>query len=72
MFSSTLITPRDLLVPAGEPVSFEVEVERRFAPFIDPPFAGAKLDLEGQGSAITDGEGQAAVPLRGLATGNGP
>ena len=69
MFSSTLITPRDLLAPAGEQVSLEIEVERRFAPFIDPPYVAARLELDGHGSAITDGEGQAAVPLQGLATG---
>jgi len=63
MGSSTLITPRDQLAPAGERVSLEVEVERRFWTFFDPPRAGVEVEVEGAGKAVTDASGEAAVDL---------
>ncbi len=63
MLPSTLITPRDLLAPAGEPVSLEVEVERRYGPFLDPAREGVEVELEGGGKAMTDARGEAVIPL---------
>ena len=42
-----LITPYDLLLPAGEPVTLEVEVEHRWATFIDPPMADVEVEIIG-------------------------
>jgi phosphatidate phosphatase APP1 len=69
MLASTLITPRDVLAPAGEPVSLEVEVERRYGPFLDPAIEGVTVEVEGVGTAVTDGRGEAAIPLGPLPPG---
>ena len=37
---SLLISPRDLLLPAGREAALTVEVESRWAPFIDPARSG--------------------------------
>jgi hypothetical protein len=58
-----LITPYDLLVPAGEAATLEVEAERRWATFIDPPRADLELELEGVGRARTNAQGIASFPL---------
>jgi hypothetical protein len=64
-----LITPRDLLAPAGEPALLEVEVERRLGPFLDPPLEGLRIEVEGGGSARSDPSGEAAIPLGELGVG---
>jgi len=64
-----LITPRDLLAPAGEPVLLEVEVERRLGPFLDPPLEGLRIEVDGGGSARSDPSGEAAIPLGELEPG---
>ena len=63
MFSTPLITPRDVLAPAEEPVTLEVEVERRLWPFFDPPIAGAEVEVESAGRAATDASGEARIDL---------
>jgi phosphatidate phosphatase APP1 len=57
-----LLTPYDALVPSGRGVSLEVEVERSWAPFVDPPLAGAEVSAEGR-SAVTDASGLARLDL---------
>lgn len=64
-----LITPRDLLVPSDEPAVLEVEVERRYAPFVDPPAAGVRVEVEGRGEAVVGPDGVARLPLGLLAPG---
>jgi hypothetical protein len=58
-----LITPYDLLVPAGEAATLDVEAERRWLTFVDPPLADVELELEGVGRAKTNAEGIASFPL---------
>ncbi len=58
-----MITVRDVLSVAGEPVSLEIEVERRIVTFIDPPVEGAAVEVVGVGTALTDARGLASVPL---------
>lgn len=65
-----LITPYDLLVPAGEPVTLEVEVEHRWATFIDPPIAGVEVDVAGVGRQKTAANGIATFPLGVLPEGS--
>lgn len=69
MLPSTLVTARDLLASAGEPAALEVEVERRFWPFFDPAIEGAEVEVEGLGKAVTDAQGEAAIPLGTLEPG---
>ena len=69
MFPKTLITPRDLLVPALEPFTVEVEVERRIAPFWDPPAAGIQVEVEGVGRGSTGADGVARIPADALRAG---
>ncbi|HYE97893.1 MAG TPA: hypothetical protein VEJ18_03235 [Planctomycetota bacterium] len=64
-----LITPRDLLIPSDEPAVLEIEVERRYAPFVDPPAAGVRVEVEGHGETVTGADGLARVPLGILAPG---
>ena len=70
MLPSTLVTPRDLLAPAGEPAALEVEVERRFGPFLDPAREGVEVEIEGGGKALTDAQGEAVIPLGPLEAGS--
>ena len=70
MLPSTLVTPRDLLVPADEPAALEVEVERRFGPFLDPAREGVEVEIEGGGKALTDAQGEAVLPLGPLEAGS--
>jgi len=58
-----LITPYDLLVPAGEAATLEVEAERRWAMFLDPPLADVELEVEGVGRSRTAANGIASFPL---------
>ena len=58
-----LITPYDLLVPAGEPAVLEVEVEDRWMAFIDPPAAGIEIEVEGVGRSKSDRAGIARFDL---------
>lgn len=64
-----MITPYDLLLPAGEAAALEVEVERRWLTFIDPPLADAEVEIEGLGRARTGPNGIASFPLGVLAPG---
>ena len=58
-----LITPYDLLVPAGEAATLDVEAERRWLTFVDPPLADLELEVEGLGRAKTNTRGFASFPL---------
>jgi hypothetical protein len=58
-----LITPYDLLHPAGEPVTLEVELEHRWSIFIDPAAADVEVEVEGVGRARTAASGIATFPL---------
>jgi hypothetical protein len=58
-----LITPYDLLVPAGEPATLQVEVERRWLTFVDPPLADVELEVDGVGRARSGPDGIASFPL---------
>ncbi len=69
MLPKPLITPRDLLAPAGEPLALEVELERRWMPFLDPAIEGVEIEVEGAGRAVVGPGGVAAVPLGALAPG---
>jgi hypothetical protein len=62
MAPETLVTARDLLAPADGPVNLEIEVERRYWPFFDPPLADAELEIEGQ-KVLTDRAGEARIDL---------
>jgi hypothetical protein len=64
-----LITPRDLLAPAGEPLALEVELERRLLPFLDPAIEAVEIEVDGAGRAVVGPGGVAAVPLGALAPG---
>jgi hypothetical protein len=64
-----LITPYDLLLPAGEPATLEVEVERRVLTFIDPAVAGEEIEIEGVGRARTGSNGIASFSLGALPVG---
>ena len=64
-----LITPYDLLVPAGEAATLEIEAERRWLTFVDPPLVDRELEVEGLGRARTDAAGIARFPLGVLAPG---
>ena len=69
MGATALITPRDLLLPAGARGVLEIEVERPFLTFVDPPIADAEVQVDGVGSAVTDRGGIARVALPELAPG---
>jgi hypothetical protein len=69
MLAQTLITPRDLLVPAIERFTVEVEVERRIAPFWDPASVGVEVQVEGIGRGVTDADGVARIPADALRPG---
>lgn len=58
-----LITIGDVLAPSGHPVRLEVELERRWMPFIDPPMAGEEIELEGVGKSVTDLGGRASFSI---------
>jgi hypothetical protein len=58
-----LITPYDLLVPAGEAATLDVEAERRWLTFVDPPLADVEIEVEGVGRATTNAGGIASFPL---------
>jgi len=58
-----LITPYDLLVPAGEAAMLEVEAERRWLTFVDPPLSDLEIEVEGVGRARTGANGIASFPL---------
>ena len=64
-----MITPYDLLLPAGEPATLDVEVERRWLTFIDPPVADAEVEVEGVGRARTGPDGIASFALGALPVG---
>jgi hypothetical protein len=64
-----LITPYDLLLPAGEPATLEVEVEHRVLTFIDPAISGLEIELEGIGRARTGPNGIASFSLGTLPVG---
>jgi hypothetical protein len=66
---SVLISPRDLLIPAGREAALVVEVENRWAPFLDPASSGAEVDVENHGRALTGPDGVARVPLKPLPEG---
>jgi hypothetical protein len=65
-----LITPYDLLLPAGEPATLDVEVERRVLTFIDPAIADTEIEVEGLGRARTGSNGIASFPLGALPAGS--
>lgn len=69
MLTKTLITPRDVLVPAIERFTVEVEVERRIAPFLDPAVKGVEVDVEGIGRGVTGPDGVARIPADALRVG---
>lgn len=58
----TLLTPYDALVPSGNPVLLDIEVERCLGPFIDPPRAGVSVEAEGA-AALTGADGFARLDL---------
>ena len=58
-----MITLYDLLLPEGEAATLEVEVERHWFTFVDPPLADVEVEIEGLGRARTDAKGIAAFPL---------
>jgi hypothetical protein len=64
-----LITPYDLLHPAGEPVTLEVEVEHRWGTFIDPAAKDVEVEVEGVGRARTAFTGIATFALGTLPPG---
>lgn len=64
-----MITLYDLLLPAGEAATLQVEVERRWLTFVDPPIADAEVELEGVGRARTGPDGIASFALGALAPG---
>jgi len=64
-----LITPYDLLLPAGEPATLDVEVERRILTFIDPAVAGEEIEIEGVGRTRTGPNGIASFALGALPVG---
>ena len=64
-----LITPYDLLLPEGEPATLDVEIERRWLTFIDPPIADLDVELEGVGRARTGPDGIASFDLGKLPVG---
>ena len=66
---SLLLSPRDLLLPAGREAALTVEVESRRAPFIVPARSGAEVDVEHHGKASTGPDGLATVPLKPLPEG---
>ncbi|HEX7899778.1 MAG TPA: hypothetical protein VF950_18560 [Planctomycetota bacterium] len=66
---SPLLSPRDLLLPAGREAALTVEVETRWAPFIDPARSGAEVEVENHGQARTGPDGLATVPLKPLPEG---
>jgi hypothetical protein len=64
-----LTTPYDLLLPSGEPATLEVEIERRWMTFIDPPVADAEVEIDGIGRARTNSNGIASFDLGKLPVG---
>jgi hypothetical protein len=64
-----LITPRDLLTPAGEPATLEVELERRLCAFVDPAIEGQEVEVVGVGRARTGADGVAAFSLGAVPVG---
>jgi hypothetical protein len=64
-----VITPRDLLTPAGEPATLEVELERRLCAFVDPAIEGQEVEVVGVGRARTDADGVAAFSLGAVPSG---
>lgn len=65
-----LITPYDLLVPTGEAVTLEVELERRILTFIDPAVADREVEVEGYGRARSAAGGIASIPIGVLPPGS--
>ena len=47
-----LLTPRDLLLPAGAEGVLDVEVETRWAPFVDPPRPGVLVEVDGHDAGV--------------------
>jgi len=64
-----LLTPRDLLLPSGAQAALEVEVESRWAPFIDPARPGVEVDVDGHGRGVSGPDGVARIPLKPLPDG---
>lgn len=64
-----MITPYDLLLPSGETATLDVEAERRWMTFVDPPLAGEELEIDGVGRARTGSDGIASFPLGVLPAG---
>lgn len=64
-----LITPYDLLLPAGSSVQLEVEAERRWALFVDPAVPDVEIEVEGVGRARTGPTGIASFSLGVLSPG---
>ncbi len=64
-----LLTPRDLLLPAGTEAALEVEVESRWAPFVDPARPGVEVEVEGHGRGVSGPDGVARIPLKPLPDG---
>jgi hypothetical protein len=64
-----LITPYDLLVPEGEAATLDVEAERRWLTFVDPPRADVEIEIDGVGKAKTGPDGIASFALGVLPVG---
>lgn len=64
-----LLTPRDLLLPAGAEAALEVEVETRWAPFVDPARPGVLVEVDGHDRGVTGPDGVARIPLKPLPEG---
>ena len=64
-----MITPYDVLLPSGEPATLDVEVERRWLTFVDPPLADVEVEVEGVGRARTGRDGIASFALGALPVG---
>lgn len=69
MVKAALVTAWDVLAPAGEAATLEVEVERWRCLFWDPPLADAQVEVEGIGRAATDARGRAELALGSLEAG---
>lgn len=69
MVKAALVTAWDVLAPAGEASTLEVEVERWRCLFWDPPLADAPVEVEGVGQVATDARGRAELTLGSLEAG---